>query len=55
MATLNTAIAVLCCGKNKTKQKRCAVGCLYGYGEKGELNGVDYYAEHIEDILQMVI
>ena len=31
------------------------IGCLYGYGEKGELNGADYYAEHIEDILQMVI
>ena len=31
------------------------IGCLYGYGEKGELNGADYFAEHIEDILQLVI
>ena len=25
------------------------------YGEKGELNGADHLAEHIEDILQLVI
>jgi len=31
------------------------IGCLYGYGEKGELNGADHLAEHIEDILQLVI
>ncbi len=30
------------------------IGCLYGYGE-GELNGADHLAEHIEDILQLVI
>ena len=30
--------------------KKPFIGCLYGYGEKGELNGADYYAEHIEDI-----
>ena len=28
------------------------IGCLYGYGERGELNGADHLAEHIEDIPQ---
>ena len=31
------------------------IGCLYGYGESGELNGADRLAEHIEDIPQLVI
>ena len=31
------------------------IGCLYGYGEKGELNGADHLAEHIEEIPQLVI
>ena len=31
------------------------IGCLYGYGERGELNGADHLAEHIEDIPQLVI
>ena len=36
--------------KEKIVARSCKspfIGCLYGYGEKGELNGADYYAEHI--------
>lgn len=29
------------------------VGCLYGYGEKGELDGADYFVEHIEEIVEL--
>ena len=25
-------------------------GCLYGYGDQGELDGADYLAEHVEDM-----
>ena len=29
------------------------VGCLYGYGEKDELDGADYFVEHIEEIAEL--
>ena len=29
------------------------VGCLYGYGEEGELDGADYFVEHIEEIPEL--
>ena len=31
------------------------VGCLYGYGEKGELNGADYLVDNIEEIPELQV
>lgn len=31
--------------------KSLFVGCLYGYGEEGELDRADYLVENIEEIL----
>lgn len=28
-------------------------GCLYGYGDQGELDGADYLAEHVGDIPEL--
>lgn len=30
------------------------IGCLYGYGEKGELDGADYFVKSVEEITGIV-
>lgn len=30
------------------------IGCLYGYGEKGELNGADYFVKSVEEITEII-
>ena len=31
------------------------IGCLYGYGEKGELDEADYLVKHIEEIPELLV
>ena len=30
------------------------IGCLYGYGEKGELDGADYFVKSVEEITGII-
>jgi phosphoglycolate phosphatase len=30
------------------------IGCLYGYGEEGELEGADRYAESVEELPKLL-